>query len=66
MPYILEVEEGILALNEKEITNIVEKAHRSSKDLVFKQLHGHCYPFLRKHGGKNHHTLPSLRSLAEL
>ena len=63
-PYILGVEESPFVRNGIKRVAIVEKAHRSSENQVLKQLHGHCYPFLRKHEGKDHHMLPFLTSLA--
>ena len=62
MPYILEVNEITLVLNENEKAFIMEKAHKSFEDLVLKQLHEHCYPFLGIHGRKNQHPFPGLKS----
>ena len=64
MPYILEVNEIIWALDENEKATIMEKEHASIEDNVLKYLHDHNYSILGKHECKDHYPFRSLKSQA--
>ena len=61
MPYILEVEEIIVALNENQEASNMKKVNKSFEDYVLNLLHEHYYS-LGNDGGKNHQPFHSLKS----